>query len=431
MILVLISILSAIIILGLLVKYELGISAYIVYLFCVPLITIYFFRYQFGLNVISLLALALFIVKYKKPDKINNQLLYPFYFLYVTLGLCIPFHWEMPFFSQLAYWEYDLTGLILPFVIVNVTNSKNSHANWFTWSFYVAIFINTIYHSTLLSSFGVNPYIDDVINSVRNGVEKDFSFLEGEGIRVFGYISSCFRTVTNYGAFLIPAVVFVFDDYQKHRKLISLVAFIMLCICIITCGSRSVLYAFVLMIAFYMYLKRNFKILAYTSILSFVVILIINYFIPSFGAFVFSFNSTEIAGSTTDMRYDQYIGCYHEFINNPLGNGYGWSNWYKATHGGRHPVLYGFESLPIQVISESGILGILIWTNFASKYYKKVKNAFTTDLITRDSLLLLLFGYFALTFFTGDYGGMRNVMIVYALIICNSTTINSNNRNII
>lgn len=431
-ILLLITALSLIIVGGLLFKYEIGIASYFVYLYCVPLVTLYVYSYQFGLNLVVFLALLLYIIKYRSFHRKYTKFLYPFFFLHAFLGLLIPLHiYDTPFSFQLDNWRYTVTGLILPIILVNFQPLKTSISKYLFTAIYISVFINTIYTLTLLDTFGVNPYIDDVINPLRAGSDKDLSFLEEEGIRIFGYVTACFQTVTSYGAYLIPVGCFVFWDYLKRRKMYSIIALILIAISVMVCGSRSVLYTLILLVALYLLLNHNYKTLGYiVGIVAIVSIVIITY-LPDYVNFILSFNSKEIAGSSTSMRSDQYLCCFEELLKDPLGKGYNWSNWYKINYGS-HPRMRGFESLPIQILCENGIPGLVIWIIFGIKCLKTITRNFKADKITRDSLFLLFSGYFILTLFTGDYGGLQNLIIIYALIIgksfCHtSTTIKYNN----
>lgn len=419
-ILLLITALSLIIVGGILFKYELGIASYLVYLFCVPLVTLYVYSYQFGLNLIVFLSLFVYLIKYKSFNKEYTQHLYPFFFLYVALGLLIPIHiFDTPLGFQFDSWRYAIISLIIPLLIVNIQSGNDKVSKYINVAIYLSIFINTIYTLTLLGSFGVNPYIDDVISPLRKGSDKDLSFLEEEGIRLFGYVTACFRTVTAYGAFLIPVACLVFRDYLFKKSIVNITALVLIAISIMVCGSRSVLYTLIILVAFFLYLNHNYKILGYSTLILSVVVFLIYHFIPEYVNFIFSFNSTEIVGSTTDMRWDQYACAFDELIKDPLGKGYNWTNWYKVNYGA-HPRMRGFESLPIQVLCENGIPGLIIWIVFGVMYVKRTYKNFAADKITRDTLLMLFVGYFVLTLFTGDYGGLHVVAVIYAIMVSKS-----------
>jgi len=428
-ILLLITLLSLIMVGGILLKYELGIASYLVYSFCVPLVTLYVYSYQFGLNSIVFLFLIVYLFKYKAFYSDKIKLLSPFIFLYSTLGLLIFIHpFDIPISFQFASWRFVAMSLVIPIIIVNIQPNSDNISKYIYAGIYISVFINTVYTLTLLNTFGVNSYIDDVISPLRKGPDKDLSFLEEEGIRIFGYVTACFRTVTGYGAFLVPVTCLVFRDFLQKKSVINVAALVLLVISMMVCGSRSVLYTFIILVAFYLYLNHNYKILVYSNIVILVVILLINHFVPEYANFVLSFNSTEIAGSTTDMRIDQYLCSFEELGRHPFGQGYNWTNWYKGNYGS-HPRMHGFESLPIQIICDNGIPGLIIWIIFGYKYINLIRRNFVSDKITRDSLLMLFVGYVVLTVLTGDYGGLQIMLLMYAIMASHSNNIHQSNGN--
>lgn len=421
MLIYLIYLLSAIILLLLFVKYELGIALYVAYVFLVPLRGLQLGGIVVGHNVVLVLSLILFWIKYGKFSRDYTRYLTPFLFMYIGQALCIPFQNSVePLSFQLTRFRVDVLSLLFPLIVL--INSQKSYYNmkYTKIMFYGAIFISSLYCISLATAFGQNPYIDDVIGSIRDiAEENDQSVIKAEGLRIFGYISSCFVTVTSYGEFLIPAFVYVFYDYLKSKnKSISRIALILLFICIIMCGSRSVVFTLILTAASYLVMNRQFKIMAYSALLIFAIVMTMYIAIPTYVDFIMSVTSDTAAGSSTDMRMNQFMACLDELKENPLfGHGYYWTGWYISEFD-FHPQMYCFESIIIQVLCNYGIAGVVIWTLFSLAYFRNAKRLSSGDSATFQCLMCLLFGYLFLTFFTGDFGGFSVMTKIYTLMIC-------------
>ena len=116
---------------------------------------------------------------------------------------------------------------------------------------YLIIAVSTLYGLFLITMPGKNPYIE-AINPILQYDINDQEEILDEGLRMFGYISSVYPHVTEYGCFLIFSSVFLLyqfkrDDTYRPKLLLGFVL-----ACVITCGSRSVLMGEVGVISVYL-----------------------------------------------------------------------------------------------------------------------------------------------------------------------------------
>lgn len=64
-------------------------------------------------------------------------------------------------------------------------------------------------------------------------------------------------------------------------------------------------------------------------------------------------------------------------------------------------------------------MGLLVWGIMVVLVFKTVSKHFEDNREIKRAISLLLIAYFSYTFFTGDYGTFRAMIIFYALIIAN------------
>lgn len=413
MITTIISIIGILVFFNLFYKLQYGIATYMLYIFLVPM-EIYIFGHIVGLNVA--LALMLFLLLGKQINKYYGNDLKPFLFLFLAQACLIPLHFsEEPIMYQINSFRIDLMTLICPFAILCTATDKKI-IKIYNLILYLVIFISTIYGLSLLTMIGQNPYME-IVNSITSKQSLDQTNVLEEGVRLFGYIESVFGTVTSYGIFLILSAVYVFYDLQKNeKKLLPIIALTLITTNIIVCGSRSVLMGYLFCILFYLLLKRQYKSLLYTSLVALFTILLIIEIMPEYMVFVKSFGSSDYGGSSFEMRDSQFVGCFQSIKDNVLfGNGYGWTGWYRNEIG-RHPIMLSFESILIQILCNGGLTGLFIWLIFVFLYTKRSGFLENTKDENAIIVLVLLGGFLARSFLTGDYGGMRYLLIFYALI---------------
>ena len=419
-----ITILSFLCLLFLLIKLEWGLGLYLLLLFLVPFYYLYLGGPIIGENLLSLIILVLLLFRSRKYgnlklDKISLSILSPFLFLFLAQAILIPFHFsEMPFSDQFNRFRIDIMRLFLPFAILSVVSYDKSNAILFKNVLYLAIAVATSYGIFLISMPGQNPYID-AINSILGYDVQDQSRILDEGVRTFGYISSVHPHVTEYGYFLIFSSVFLLYQFKRDKTIIPKLLFGLVMVNVIICGSRSVLLAEGIVLFVYLCYNHQFKVLVIALVLLIVTWLVLKRFVPNYLLFLGSIGDESISGSSINGRWGQFQGCFEAIKVNPIfGLGYGWTGWFCYTFG-HHPTMLSFESCLIQILCNNGIMGLVIWGTMVVFVFKKISRYFKGNVEFKKMISLLLLAYFAYTFFTGDYGTFRVMMIFYSLIVAN------------
>ena len=422
----LISLLSIVILLLVFFKFEWGVGLFVLYCLMVPTFGLNFgASFVIGRNMFSLFLLIYLMVWANKKGGIKRRaisLMSPFFMLFIVQFFLILFHLDkMPLIEQLDNFRLDIFGLFLPFTIIGVAYVSENKGEVFNIILYVAILISSSYTLFLITRLGQNPYIDAITPLLNDYNMMNQDRILEEGIRRFGYISSVYPYVTEYGDFLIFSTVFLLYRIGRDQTLIPKLLLGLVTICVLVCGSRSVLLGYAVVIFLYLLSHRHFYVLAIAILLFGISAILIVHFFPEYVLYVQSINDDTITGgSSIDMRLSQLGGCFDAINNNPLfGNGYGWAGWYR-TNVGRHPVMLSFESILIQVLCDNGIVGVILYTVVTIFIINGVRKSFPKSVEIRHSVVLLLLGFYSYAFFTGDYGMMKVMMWFYAILIANA-----------
>ena len=164
--------------------------------------------------------------------------------------------------------------------------------------------------------------------------------------------------------------------------------------------------------------KKQFKFLFYLSIIVFLGLFffvisnneLANYLLSIID---FSGKSSQVSGSSLNMRINQLLGCFDILGNNLLiGNGFSWNTYYMNINGD-HPVLLAFESLLFVVLCNSGFVGILLWIYFFFNILRKRIYMLKQDKIY---LQMLLFAYLGFALLTGEYDYLQQLAIYYSFL---------------
>ncbi len=415
-----------------LAKYEWGISIYFLYLFLVPFYYLYFGSFIIGENLFSLIILIVFIIWSLNKGGVNKiclSIISPFLFLFIIQAILIPFHSsKMPLSAQLNVFRIDIMRVFLPFVILSIVTYDKHNSKLITRAMYVTILISALYGIFLISMPGHNPYIE-TINHILNYDLRDQEAILDEGLRTFGYISSVYPHVTEFGYFLIFSSVYLLYRLKRDKTILPKVLLGLVLVCAVVCGSRSVLMAEGIILVVYLCYNHQFKILITGLALGAVAFLLILHFMPNYLLFLNSIGDTSANGSSINLRIEQFQGCLQSLKSNPVfGLGYGWAGWYRTTIG-RHPTMLSFESNLIQILCNNGLVGLIIWGTMVFLVFKQLSKYFNGNTELKNAIVLLLIGYFGYTFFTGDYGTFQAMMVFYALIFANEISYQSNERD--
>lgn len=415
---------SVIILLSIFYKIEWGVGFLMLYLFLVPTYSLVFGTFSIGQNVFFLLLLLMLLLNKRGIKNNYLSMIIPFVMLFVTQAVLIPFHFsDMPFEDQLSNFRVDLMSLLLPYAIICMALSNRNSSTLYVNLLYIAIAVSSLYTIFLLSMLGQNPYIDSIENLLKSYDDSGQERVLEEGVRLFGYISSVYVRATEYGVFLIFSSVFLIRQFSRDNTWIPRVLYGLVLVCIFVCGVRSALMAEGVVVLAFLLQQRRFKVFGAAAVVIVILGFLINTFLPDYLQFIMSIRGDSVAGSSLDMREEQLMGCIESLQNNPLlGHGYGWTSWYLRTIG-HHTTMLSFESCIIQILCNNGIMGLVIWSSFVVVLLRKIKKIISGNKSFYQSIVLLLVGYFSYTFFTGDYGAFRVMMIFFAIFIANEISL--------
>lgn len=408
----------ALIILMFFVKLRTGICLYVAYMILVPYMNI-----NLGINlqwnmVNTLLLVAFFFSCYKgKKAPISFKPFWPFLFLYVAQLMEMPFQHDVPFDYSFNSFRLNLMSyMILPFVIWNHAATDPELSGQLRKTVLICICIAFGYGLFLTTTDGQNPY--QMLIMAANGEEWNAGYAKVGGGRMFGRISSVFGHPMTYGLFLGMALVYVYSVRECLNKYVGVVLILGIIAAIFLCGIRSPIGALFATVLVFLLLNHKVKLMIQVAIVGCLGYAIISS-VPDLNSYVesiFSDDKSEVAGSSIEMRMEQFEGCLAEIRNNPIfGKGYDWVGYYK-TNFGDHPVMLAFESLSYVVLCNSGFLGVVIWVVFLIRLYQSMKRN-VKNKETLIMVLVLMAFYLAYSMITGEYGYMKYFMLFYTFIL--------------
>jgi O-antigen ligase len=402
-------------------RIKIGISMYLFYSILVP----YLHFFSFGQNLFSFLIIISLFYTYGYKT-ITFRPFIPFLFLYITQFLLIPFHSDVPVEIQLNFFRIDfMSSLLLPFAMINVMKHDPKSLSLFNKTIIVSIVIAVLYSLFLVTISGINPYIM-ILKPLLTEQGYDVSLYnsyyaaEGEG-RLFGRISGVFMHPMTNGVFLCIALIYILFkilNVKKNRKkkVMFSILFLIIFMTIFFIGVRSAIGATILGLGLFILMERKFKLILYVLVGGGLLFIIFKQ-IPGMEDLItsiFDSKSSNVSGSSIDMRISQFNGALNEIKNNLLfGKGYGWTDYYKGLHGD-HPILLAFESLVFIVLCDNGFVGIGIWIIMIILYYNIVKKHFKSNF--SHIMLLLIATYIIYSVMTGEYGYMKYFLIFYSIM---------------
>lgn len=409
-------------------KFRIGVAAYLAYIFLIPYMKISLGGLTLQWNLINIiLLLAFFYHRQEYDDDFNYDWrpLLPF-FLYFGISLILmPFQEGVPFNEAISVWRVQsMKFLILPFVIWNDIRTSYDSLRLYRNVTIGCIIIASLYGLYLTTMPGINPYM--MLISAANGEEFNLAYAAGNsGLsddttlnddRIFGRISSVFNHPMTFGLFLGFSLFYLYRNKEIISQWLLYSLSILILTDIIVCGVRSVIGAAFVAILVLLFQSRNFKLLCMAAITGLFILTLIIY-VPALNNYLGSlidFSSSDIQGSSLDMRISQFEGCFEEIQSTLIeGKGYCWTNYYTIHFGG-HPTMLFFESLLIFILCNSGIIGVAVWLAMSIIIYKY--NNWSEKSVA--SILNALFAfYLAYALFTGEYGYMMYFIIFYMLML--------------
>lgn len=424
------------------VKFRYGVAAYLAYIFLVPYMKIPIGGFVLQWNLINTIVLIAFFVHHEKQTikrtKYDFRPLIPFIVYFGVSLILMPVQQDVPFSIAFDSWRVQIMKyLILPFVIWNDILTDEASLTLYRKITITCIVIASIYGLYLVTMPGVNPYM--MVVSAVNDEEFNLAYAAGysgnmeydafeigddlsfsnditlnDG-RLFGRISSVFAHPMLFGLFLGFALLYLYINKSNIPKwLLFLVSLVMLTD-IIMCGVRSIIVAISVVILYILIKSRKFKYLFLFAIFGAILWGIIdnnptlsNYFLS-----IIDDHSSNVSGSSLEMRISQLKGCLHEIQFSLLeGKGFGWTGYYLSQHEA-HPTMLNFESLILVILCNSGIIGLILWFYMSAKIIRFNSLNERPKAMLLNALLLLYLTYACIT---GEYGYMQLYILFYILM---------------
>lgn len=395
-------------------RIKVGLMMFLIYIVIVPFVKFL----NFGVNFLNLILIVAVFFQYKVKS-LDFTPLKPFIFLYGAQLIMIPFHSSVPIDYQLSMIRSDfMSSLLLPFAIHNVMHNDKKTVSSFTITMLCIIIVTSGYSLFLTTMAGFNPYMLALL-PLNDQEFNDVYALASDGGRVFGRISGVFTHPMINGLFLAFSFIFIISKLNLKKllsnKLLSILLFVVF-ITILLIGVRSAIVALGIGVVFYLLIEKKINLIL-ASLLGLSLIYFVALSIPGMSDYMNSIvdpESSNVKGSSIEMRLEQFDGCMKEIESNPaFGKGYAWTNYYKENKGG-HPTMLSFESLFIVILSNSGFVGLFIWIVMLIMYYKLIKK--NLDITKFRILLALMLLYISYSMITGEYGYLRYFTIFYILI---------------
>ena len=389
-----------------------GVAIYLPFYILVPFLNeMGYFNYP--------ILFALLFHGIKSGKIVDRNIIIPFVFFFLSFLFFIPFQTGIDYSRQLYFWWFDVVGIFsFPIFIYYTTQIDPRSVYVIRKSLMLCIFIAAVYGLLLTSLNGINPYVLYIHSLTGKGDMSyilNYSISDGSG-RLFGRIFSCFKHPMLYAYFLGLSFIYLCYTRNLSKKIVTIVAFILLILNIVFCGVRSVIGALIIAIVFYLFIGKRIKMSLFLIILYIVFLMLIEY-VPYlsdyFGSFTSDAQDSEIKGSSISMRFEQFEGCLKEIQNSPIvGKGYGWSVNYLAVKG-VHPTMLAFESLILSVLCNSGFVGVIIWAVFVYLFISKYRHHFKDSLVYITTLVF----YISFAMITGDYSYMKFFVLFLMIMI--------------
>ena len=416
------SLLSIVTIALLFVRPKIGAILYVFYFFLAPHFVIG--NIVLGTRTEGLIVLLAFFPLLGKTPGMVYKLLYPFFFFYGVQFLLLPFSFDVVF--SFNTWMIGASQMAFFLFLLSLMYQKEDNGNYYAKYSICVLTVIVGYGLYLMTMPGFNPYLiiqqpifggefNEAYAAGNSGLSSSTELADG---RLFGRISSFLGSPQKY-ALVLGFTPILLLCYLKN-KVYSTFGILICLIAIISCGVRTPIAAIVLTLLFVLLYYKKFKYFLYVIIATIVLYNFIPLISADIADYVYSIGSSDessnVRGSTWEMRMNQFYGCLDIIKENPItGKGIGWTTWYTTNIGGHPKALY-FESLLFSVLCNCGIIGIIIWMIFWGLYVKTTR-AFVSEYKFRVPLYALFVYYISYIVITGDYGYMPMFVLFYVLIV--------------
>lgn len=277
--------------------------------------------------------------------------------------------------------SYNIKGIIhlirdYIFVIIGweIFRKRKQIETFFSLLFFIT-FVSCLY-GIYEYIFKYNPYIEYLATSYDTFSAFEVFYNDVRGI-IAGRIQSFTDHPLTHGQLMEVILPFVLI-FNKQKKitggniLVSLVI-----INIILAGSRSSIIATLLFLILMFVNKQNFKKFVFLVVIMLSASVTLGSKVSgeissTFKNMVFFWNddtAQEIHGSSMNSRLLQYAYMIDDLgVKLPIGHGLGYVLYDNAVNGD-HPIMHGYESIILSKITETGILGFMIYLIWYLKLY--------------------------------------------------------------
>lgn len=316
---------------------------------------------------------------------------------------------------------------------------KRSDLNSLIRGYSIVFFVISVY-GILTVIFNSNPYLDFFTQIDKSLGRQNIIINAADKARfgIFGRLNAVFYHTISYGghlALISPLLLLEFLNPNSKFKTFYLTTFFLLFVNVLLTNTRTAILFFIVANLFILAnvntFKRIFKWKYIIAIISFTfIILLMNpgYFNTLRASIFFWESSTswssDIRGSSIDLRYDQILTAYNVFTSSPLfGHGAGVTRSMQEL--GSWGTIGGAESVWIVLMIDYGLLGIIIYSSVLWLFFLRALNyyrSFQDPIIKLTSLAMIgtTIGYSA---FISATGIMRTetffltIMIIYLFSI--------------
>lgn len=286
---------------------------------------------------------------------------------------------------------------------------------------FVVVYISCIYgiYEYLTKD---NPYMEYIVTSF-DGIPMWDQFHND----VRGFINGRIQSLTYHPLFhgQMMQIVFPFVViYERRNKVVGgKLLELLILLNIVFTGSRAALISTFLFIMLMIINKQNFR----KSIILIFSILLVGLAVgtkvsgeigSTFKSMIFFWsdnNSEEIRGSSVDSRLAQYAYMVYDLgVKLPIGHGLGYAR-FDYEENGDHPIMHGYESIILRKITETGLIGFvlyLIWYFMIYLYLKIYISASPMAKYNREIKYMILTSFVSL-FLTGEFSYSLYFLLIF------------------
>ena len=326
--------------------------------------------------------------------------------------------------SYSALIKFTITEL-LPFIVIFLSINTQEGINKVTKAFMISYLIIGLY-GIFTFIIGTNPYV--IITSLLFEYEGDLFVTGVDGGRLLGVATGNTTGPLPWGQFSLLALLFsvyIYKRWSLSSMLCILVIILSFANCMMT-GKRSVILPAFISIFYFFFISRKIrKIQIVRTVLMGCVVgafilqdsTVRNQIINISSSSLFFWDDklaekNDLKGSSLEMRMEQLVAVSRLISENPLqGRGYG-DIRSIAQSKGLSSDLRGLESILLEVLAQSGLVGLIIWLRFLIFNYK------CSVICRKDRKAILFFHilYFISLLLTGIQSSFWAYMILCSIL---------------